>query len=330
MIKNNYCVGLVSPSAPLPGLFPERFERGVKALENTGYKVALGDNVKAIGTSKENRANDINQLFGNPAVDIIMATIGGETASDILPFLNWDVIESNPKHFIGYSDISVLLHAIGIKGKQVVYYGPTLMTEVAEYPVPPRISMDYFNNSMNHDSAEYTVCPNDYLFAKGTDWALPPTERKTKINVLHKTIQNGKAEGVVLGGCLEALERIRGTEYWPDFTGAILAIETVEDNFIEDNWQKFITDYSNMHVLEKISGLIIGQKAWDEDDINKLSDILLSARDIKDKPIVYGLPFGHISPISTIPMYATATLNADQMTLTYKRPFQYSYLNKVR
>lgn len=321
-------IGLVTPSSPAPACFPERFQRGVENLENMGFRVKYGKHVLTkdglTSASAEERAMDINHLFEDKDVSLIMATIGGDFAAEILPYLDWNIICQNKKGFIGYSDITVLLHAIGIKGKQVVYYGPTLMTEIAEYPNPPYLSTNAFLQIFD-ELNEKIISPSDLLMEKGTDWGLSPKERKLVCPVSQKTIRSGCAEGIVLGGCVEALERLRGTEFWPDFTNAIMLLETVDEEFNEKKWRAIISDYINMGVMKKISGLIIGQKLWDSHEIELLSSMLIEATQDTKIPILYGLPFGHISPIATFPLFTKAFFDADAKNLTYDKIFKYEY-----
>lgn len=322
-------IGLVTPSAPAPGLFPERFRRGVNALETLGLDVKSGSFVTTldgvVAASAQKRAQDINNMFNDENVGLLMATIGGDYSAEILQYLDWEIIRENKKGLVGYSDITILLHAIGIKAQQVVFYGPTLMTEFAEYPVPPKLSETAFLELFSENES-LTITPCDVLLAKGSDWALPPKERIYSCKVTQKVIRAGKATGIVLGGCIEALDRIRGTEFWPNFEDSILIIETVDDDFNEKKWRSLITDYYNMGVFKDISGIVIGQKIWSKESEECLAKMLLDVTEEKQIPILYGLPFGHISPIATLPLFTRATLDTDTMSLIYKKPFKYEYI----
>lgn len=332
LIENSkVMIGLVTPSAPAPALFPDRFKRGVKCLENLGFKIKTGNYVTTKNGSTSataiERAKDINQLFLDDNVSLIMATIGGDYSAEILRYLDWEVIRANKKGIIGYSDISILLLAIGIKAQQIVYYGPTLMTEFAEYPTPPSLSKDAFLKIFNRNS-NLEIVPCDILLDKGNDWALPPKERTLSCSVFQKTIRAGCTNGIVLGGCIEALERIRGTEYFPNFKDAILIMETVDEKFDEKKWRSIIIDYINMGIFKNINGIVIGQKMWSKEEVDKLAVMLLEATDDKKIPIIYGLPFGHISPIATFPLFTRATLDADAIRLVYDNPFKYEYIEE--
>lgn len=324
-------IGIVTPSAPAPALFPERFQRGINCLRNLGFKVKLGKHVSTINgwtaaTAME-RATDINLFFLDEDVSLLMASIGGDYSAEILQYLDWETIRANKKGLIGYSDITILLLAIGIKAQQITYYGPTLMTEFAEFPNPPSMSQETFLHIFVKNSA-LEIMPCSALLEKGIDWRLLPKERTFLNPVIQKTIRSGCAKGIVIGGCIEALERIRGTEYFPNFKNSILIMETVDEKFNEKKWRSIITDYVNMGVFKDIAGLIIGQKLWNEEVIDKLSEMLIAATEERAIPILYGLPFGHISPIATLPLFARATLNADAKKLVYDNPLRYDYVGE--
>ena len=51
-------------------------------------------------------------MFENEAVKLILPTRGGVGVAGILPYLNFPVIQSNPKLISGYSDITVLLNVL--------------------------------------------------------------------------------------------------------------------------------------------------------------------------------------------------------------------------
>ena len=324
-------IGLVTPSAPAPALFPERFKRGVSCLESLGFKIKLGKYVSTqnglTSATAMERASDINGFFADKDVSLLMASIGGDYSAEILQFLDWELIQANKKGLIGYSDITILLLAIGIKAQQVVYYGPTLMTEFSEYPVPPHMSEEAFLKVFDEDRI-LEISPCSALLDKGSDWALPPIERTSSSQVFQKTIRSGCVTGIVMGGCIEALERIRGTEYFPNFKNAIFIMETVDEEFDEKKWRAIVTDYANMGIFGNVEGIVIGQKMWNEDEVNRLAVMLLEATKEKEIPIAYGLPFGHISPIATIPLFAKATLDADTIKLVYDKPLKYEYVGK--
>jgi muramoyltetrapeptide carboxypeptidase len=87
-----------------------------------------------ISDTPENRAWDINQMFADPQVKMILAAIGGDHSCQLLPHLDYTLIRQNPKIFMGFSDITVLNVALWSRIKLVTFNGPALLTDFAEYP----------------------------------------------------------------------------------------------------------------------------------------------------------------------------------------------------
>jgi muramoyltetrapeptide carboxypeptidase len=85
-------------------------------LRRMGFKVVLGENALNVddysaGTPEE-RAEDIDSMFGDKEIKAIFCSTGGSTANSCMPLLDWQAIRRNPKIFLGMSDITVLLNAI--------------------------------------------------------------------------------------------------------------------------------------------------------------------------------------------------------------------------
>jgi muramoyltetrapeptide carboxypeptidase LdcA involved in peptidoglycan recycling len=48
-------------------------------------------------TYPQKRADDINQAFADPDIDMIIASIGGEDGRRVLPYIDADIVRANPK-----------------------------------------------------------------------------------------------------------------------------------------------------------------------------------------------------------------------------------------
>lgn len=109
-LKASDTIGIVSPSWGGPAVFPHRVELGVNYLQKMGFNVKIGANAMNqmghVSDTPENRATDIHSMFLDPDVHAIVASIGGDHSCQLLPLLDFDLIKSNPKIFMGYSDYS--------------------------------------------------------------------------------------------------------------------------------------------------------------------------------------------------------------------------------
>ena len=84
----------------------------------------VGESTRYLAGPDEHRAADINAAFADPSVDGIFCLHGGYGASRILPLLDYEAIQKNPKVLCGYSDITALLNAIHRLTGLVTFHGP--------------------------------------------------------------------------------------------------------------------------------------------------------------------------------------------------------------
>ena len=128
-------IGIITPSAPIsssPSPEPmKELERGINFLQDLGFKVALSKHALketgySAGTAVE-RADDINAMFADKNVRAIISSHGGTTVNSCLEFLDWQVIEQNPKILMGFSDLTVLLLALYSKVGLVSFHGNMVM-----------------------------------------------------------------------------------------------------------------------------------------------------------------------------------------------------------
>ena len=116
--KLNYgdTIGVIAPDKALKSTDKEYLDNATKYFESLGLKVKYGkylfsDEEYCAGTPKE-RAEDLNEMFGDEDVKAIFTVKGGDMANGILPYIDFENIKNNPKIFLGMSDITVLLCAI--------------------------------------------------------------------------------------------------------------------------------------------------------------------------------------------------------------------------
>src|SRR3954454_5160077 len=120
-------IGVVAPSyAPQPGWLM----RGVKAMEEAGYRVILDAEIDRLRRFQqredERRAASLMAMWEDPEVKAIITATGGYGAVRLLPYLDPDVFRRNPKAFVGYSDITALHLWLMRRAQLRVFHGPTL------------------------------------------------------------------------------------------------------------------------------------------------------------------------------------------------------------
>jgi muramoyltetrapeptide carboxypeptidase len=312
-------VGIVSPSWPGAALFPHRVENGVKQLERMGFRVVLGRHALSqrdyVSESAENRVADLHELFEDPEVRAIVAAIGGDHCAHLLPHLDFDRLAKHPTILMGYSDVTVLNVAVWRTTGLVTFNGPALLTDFAEHP---RI-FEYTESSFLHITgrAEPVGCvqPADFWTDEILDWSQKldlerPRQRQPSPG--WSWLQPGRAEGVLVGGCLESLQHLRGTPYWPDLEGSILFLETSEEKPSPATVDGLLMDYENMGALERLAGLLFARPmGYSEDEKQELRQVIVERTRRHGFPVVADMDFGHTEPRFVLPVGCRARIDSE-------------------
>jgi muramoyltetrapeptide carboxypeptidase LdcA involved in peptidoglycan recycling len=210
-------------------------ERGVAELQRIGYRTKLGrhalNSVGFVSDSAANRVSDLHEMFLDPEVKLVVAATGGDHSCHMLPLIDFDLLRAHPTLFMGFSDITVLNVAIWKAKGLVTFNGPALLTDFAEYPAMYDYTRTCFERALCTPAPVGVVSPSDWWTEEFLDW-------RTKTDLTRPRgrtpstgwtwLKPGAGEGALVGGCLESLEHLRGTRFWPDWRGRIMFIETSE------------------------------------------------------------------------------------------------------
>ncbi len=116
-LKKGYKIGVTAPSAGFSSAVDvRRLENGIRHFQSLGYPVKVTDNVKRNDKGRSSsgsvRAKELLELVRDTEVRAVFAATGGDYLVEMLPYLDYDVISSNPKWFQGFSDTTGLLFMI--------------------------------------------------------------------------------------------------------------------------------------------------------------------------------------------------------------------------
>ena len=301
------------------GSTPHRVERGVKHLESLGFTVKIAPHALNqrgfVSDTVENRVSDLHEMFLDPDVRAIIAAIGGNHSCHLLPRLDFDLIRTHPTILMGFSDITVLNVAIWAKAGLVTFNGPTLLTDFAEYPQMLEYTERSFLNTLCQPEPVGVIERSPWWTEEFLNWSKKKDlERARYLEPAAGPVwlRQGFAEGPLIGGCIESLEHLRGTTFWPDFRDAILFLETSEAKPIPETVDAMLMDYQNMGVLEQIRGLLFGRPMrYAPSEKQELYQVLLDRTSAYEFPIVAELDFGHTAPQFVLPIGCRARVDTD-------------------
>lgn len=110
-LKKGDLIGICAPSAGI-GRKLESFDRSLGTLRAEGYRIRETASVRLDsdrGGSAQVRGNELNALFADPEVKMVMAASGGDFLDEMLPYADFEQMKRNPKWLMGASDPTGLL-----------------------------------------------------------------------------------------------------------------------------------------------------------------------------------------------------------------------------
>jgi len=316
-ISSSSCIniGVFSPSSPASVSALSRYKRGKAFLGQRNINLIEGSltgksDIYRSGTPKE-RAEELNELLRNPNVHIIMSTIGGTNSNSMLPYIDYEAFQSNPKIVVGYSDATAILLALYAKTGITTFYGPALVPSFGEFEPLVNDTYRFFENYFfKSQSLPYEIPMPSYWSDEPVNWLEKTVEKKLNKNEW-VTVQEGVAEGRLIGGNLNAMYGFIGTAYFPNIKdGDILLVEDCAKNtaIVEKNFAML-----KLHgVFEKISGIILGKHEC-YDDLGtgrKPYEVLLEQLDSIDIPILAEVDICHTQPMHPIAIGKRVRLDA--------------------
>ncbi len=293
-------IGIAAPSTPIGAAHRAQLEHGTAFLKSLGFEVRLAPQVEThslgFAASGAEKAADLHALFADPDIQAIMCAQGGMTANACLAHLDWDVIRSHPKPFIGISDITVLLTAITARTGLVTFHGDDLL-------------WGFGRRNTVYNRSEFLAG-----LVAGRSGPIPPNRPR-------RVLRSGTAQGRLWGGNLTALLKLAGTPCWPDLSDAILFLEDID--LAADRCDCELTQLLHLGVFDRIAGVIIGFIDG-QDGISEpgqsLGEILLRLTPDHGFPILKTEDFGHNCPNTVVPVGGLARIDADRLTWELLEP----------
>ncbi|QWG85124.1 S66 family peptidase [Bacillus mycoides] len=310
-LKYGDTIGIYSPSSPVTYTSSKRFERAKLYLEQKGFHILEGSltgqyDYYRSGSIKE-RAEELNDLIRNPNVSCIMSTIGGLNSNSLLPYIDYETFQKNPKIMIGYSDTTALLLGIYAKTGIPTFYGPALVPSFGEFEPFVDCTYKYFADTLLTDQhLPYNINQPLFWSDEFINW-----EEKTK----EKDLRPNNWISVI-GGNLNTIQGIWGSPYMP-------LIQDGDILFIEDSSKDAATIERSFSLLkingvfDKVSGIILGKhEQFDDCGTNrKPYEILLEVLQNQKLPFLADFDCCHTHPMITLPIGIQVEMDATNKTI---------------
>ena len=260
-------VAIISCSNGLQESARPTIDKLLEILSSLGLNVILSstiyvkDDGLSSGSGKE-RGEELMKLYKDSSIDAIFDVSGGDLANEVLEYIDFNVIKNNPKPFIGYSDLSVMLNSIYSQAGS-----PSYLYQV-RHIVTNKENLYRFSNFIK-DS-------NNDLF-----------------NINYKWVQGESMEGVVIGGNIRCTLKLAGTKYMPSFKDKILLLESLGGDVAK--MRTFLTQLKLIGTFKEINGIILGTfTEMEKNNYNPtIEELVKEIVNEKNMPIVKTEEIGH-------------------------------------
>ncbi|MFF8227937.1 S66 peptidase family protein [Streptomyces caelestis] len=292
-------VAVVAPSGPVP---EERLQAGLDVLRGWDLDPVVAPHVLdrhreldyLAGTDAQ-RAADLQNAWCDPAVAAVLCARGGYGAQRMADLLDWEAMRAaGPKVFAGFSDITVLHQAFATRLGLATLYGPAAA------------GVDFVKNARAQEHLRATLFDPESV---RTVTAVPPGGT---------ALVPGRARGVTLGGCLSLLASDLGTPHaLAGARGGLLLIEDVGESPYRID--RYLTQLLRTGWLDGVAGIVLGSWAGCG-PYQELRAVFADRLGGLGVPVVEEFGFGHCEGALTMPLGATAELDAATGTLTFDAP----------
>jgi muramoyltetrapeptide carboxypeptidase len=290
-LKKGDKIALVCPAKKLP----KPIDQAIALLESWGLEVVIGDSVYAshhqfAGTDTL-RTKDIQRFLDDPSIKAIISGRGGYGTIRIIDDLDFMEFNKNPKWFVGFSDITVLLsHLVAQCNSQCIH---------AQMPY-----------TFDESTPEALLSLQRALFGEKQTYSYQSLFKN----------RAGETTGVLIGGNLTLLTMVQGSVSEMDFTNKILFLEDVGEQ--EYGIDRMLRMLKRAGKLKTLKGLIIG--AFNEIEEEKISfgqtadEVIWDVVKGYDFPVCFNFPTGHIDNNLSMVLGAEVSLKIETNNVQFK------------
>ena len=293
-LKENDEVAIISPSYCID---EKILVDAREFLEKWGLKVHIGRNASKhdgpFAGSDAERLSDLQEMTNDRDIKAVLCSRGGYGLARIIDKIDFSVLNTNPKWYSGFSDITVLhMWLSNVCG---------LMSVHGEMPLN-------FNNK--EKSSQSIVTLKKALFGEHLSYEWRGNFFNTR-----------NVSGEITGGNLSLIYSLSGTKAEISTDGKILIIEEVREYYY--HLDRMLTSLKLSGKLEGLSALIIGGMTKIEDATipwgKDVEETILGIVSEFNYPVLFNFPAGHMADNRAfyIGKEAKIEFNDDRATLLY-------------
>lgn len=302
-----------------------RFSNGVSKLNELGYDVRCTPDVfpedpEKICAPAEQRVDEFVSLLNDDSVGCIIAAKGGDYQIDMLPIMDWDAVEKNPKWIQGYSDNTVLLFKITAEHDIATVYG----SNFGDFGMEPwHRSVSENLQFLGGDLRTQRSFKYHEAGFKDRSSGLEPISEDER-TIWRSTSRDVSFQGRLIGGCMDVLEwyhhsnkaDVGGFIDRYSSEGIVWFMETYD--MTEERVRRMFRGMKKDGWLEGASGFVFGRPLFYTG--NDYADVISEELSELEVPLVFDADVGHKAPrmVFANGLPARFDIKSGACTLTYQ------------
>lgn len=280
-------IAIVAPSGYAAD--PLALDRALVRLREQGHQIhdfcSAHPKYQRFAASDAERVEQLHAAARHPDVEMVIALRGGYGMSRLMPAIDFGLLGSSGKLFVGHSDFT-LVH-LGL-----------LSTSGASSFAGPMICDDF----SRADISEFTHA-RFWQCLHGPMTVTVPAQNNPVLDV----------QGTLWGGNLSMIAHLTGTRWMPQIDGGILFIEDINEH--PYRVERMLLQLLHAGVLARQRALVLGDfsgyRLSDYDNGYDFAAMLDFLRAELPVPVLQGLPFGHTRDKLTLPVGSDCRLQSD-------------------
>lgn len=250
-------------------------------LESMGLVVVYANTIYSsektpFSGTPEQRATELMRFFEDSSIRAIFDISGGNAANQVLSHLNFEVMQRNPKPFVGLSDLSVLLNAIyHLTGIPTFHYQLTNL--IGQESI---FQFNLFHQLFLKEVAEVNAFQTfPYTWVRGS-----------------------RMEGTIIGGNTRCFLKLAGTKYMPDPANKIVFLESLGGG--PTALASMFAQLDQLAFFEKCEGILLGTFTSMEKEkaTPSICELIVELTKKYDVPIAKTDRLGHGSNAHCLPI----------------------------
>jgi muramoyltetrapeptide carboxypeptidase len=248
--------------------------------------------LRYFSANDRDRARALQAAFGRPEVRAVLATRGGYGAARLFGHLDLSGVSADPKIFVGFSDLTILLTRLVQEAGVVAYHGPMVAADL---------------QGLGTESQERF---RRFLFGERDWWD----------GAVREVWREGSAEAPLTGGCLSVLVTTLGTPYEVSTDDKVLFLEDVAEKPYRID--RMLVHLKHAGKLARVRAIVLGSMLDCDGGTGSelLREIFMDVLADLDVPILYGLAAGHGTENGVLPFGCRVRVDTERARLELLEP----------